>query len=86
MEAHACGTPVVGFSVGGLVDIIDHHQTGALAQPFDPESLAAEILWCINDSQRRSALGVKARLKAEVLWNPLTIAKSYTEIYHSLLS
>ena len=86
LEAHACGTPVVGFSVGGLVDIIDHHQTGALAQPFDPESLASEILWCINDSQRRSTLGMKARLKAEMLWNPLTIAKSYTEIYHSLVT
>ncbi|MFM7642895.1 MAG: glycosyltransferase, partial [Cyanobium sp.] len=35
LEAHACGTPVVAFATGGLVDIVDPYITGALAQPFD---------------------------------------------------
>ena len=43
LEAHACGTPVVAFAIGGLVDIVDHHITVALAKPFDPLSLAAAI-------------------------------------------
>ena len=38
LEAHACGTPVVAFATGGLVDIVDPQITGALAQPFDPLS------------------------------------------------
>jgi hypothetical protein len=57
LEAHSCGTPVVDFATGGLVDIIDHHITtsphhrsaGALAQPFDPLSLAAAIRWVLED-------------------------------------
>ena len=35
IEAHSCGTPVVAFNIGGLSDIVDHKQTGYLANPFD---------------------------------------------------
>jgi hypothetical protein len=52
LEAHACGTPVVAFAAGGLVDIVDHHITGVLAEPFDPLSLAAAIRWVLEDPQR----------------------------------
>ncbi|WP_081443896.1 glycosyltransferase [Luminiphilus syltensis] len=30
-EAHACGTPVVAFNIGGLPGTIDHKRTGYLA-------------------------------------------------------
>jgi len=32
-ESMACGTPVVGFSIGGLKDIVDHKINGYLAEP-----------------------------------------------------
>jgi len=80
-EAHACGTPVVAFATGGLVDIVDHHITGALAQPFDPLSLAAAIRWVLEDPQRRRQLGAAARQRAERLWNPARVAGLYAEVY-----
>ena len=43
LEAQACATPVVAFATGGLVDIVDHRIIGALAEPFDPLSIAAAI-------------------------------------------
>ena len=80
-EAHSCGTPVVAFATGGLVDIVDHHNTGALAQPFDPASLATEIRWVLVDPQRRRQLGAAARQKAERRWDPSRVAGLYAEIY-----
>jgi glycosyltransferase involved in cell wall biosynthesis len=84
-EAHACATPVVAFATGGLVDIIDHQITGALAQPFDPLSLAAAIRWVLEDPQRRRQLGAAARQRAESLWDPARVAGLYAEVYGQAL-
>jgi len=35
MESLSCGTPVVGFDIGGNSDMIEHKKTGYLVKPFD---------------------------------------------------
>ena len=84
-EAHACGTPVVAFATGGLVDIVDDRITGALAEPFDPGSMAAAIRWVLEDPQRRRQLGGAARQRAERLWDPARVAGLYAEAYGEAL-
>ena len=80
-EALACGTPVVAFATGGLVDIVDPLSTGALAEPFDPFSLTASIRWVLEDPQRRMQLGVTARQRAEQLWSSQVVSAMYAELY-----
>ena len=84
-EAHACGTPVVAFNIGGLPDIIDDLVTGVLAEPFEPASLAAAIAWILKDQSRLAAMGSAARQRAKRLWNPERIARLYHEIYDQIL-
>ncbi len=81
LEAHACGKPVVAFNTGGLADIVVDRVTGALAQPFEPESLAAAISWVLEDPTRRRALGAAARERAERLWSPARVARLYADEY-----
>ena len=81
LEAHACGTPVVAFATGGLVDIVDDRVTGVLAEPFDSLSLAAAIRWVLEDPQRRMQLGVAARQRAEQLWSSQVVSTRYAELY-----
>ncbi|WP_240329937.1 glycosyltransferase [Helicobacter suis] len=47
MESLACGTPVVAFAVGGLLDLITHQENGYLARPFEIEDLKAGIEWVL---------------------------------------
>ena len=81
LEAHACGTPVVAFNTGGLPDIVADRVTGALAEPFEPASLASAIRWVLEGPQRRRALGSAARERAERLWAPARVAGLYSEVY-----
>jgi len=83
LEAHACGTPVVAFRTGGLVDIVDDRITGALAEPFDPASLAECIRWVLEDPQRQ--LGNAARARAKRFWGPQRVAGRYAEVYGNAL-
>ncbi len=61
LESLACGTPVVGFAVGGIPDMIEHKVNGMLATPHDPQELAAGIAYVLEEEERREAMGRAAR-------------------------
>jgi len=86
IEAQACGTPVVAFRTGGLPDLVEDRVTGALADPFDPASLAESIRWVLEDKQRRGQLAAAARQRAEKLFEPRRIAGLYAEVYKQALA
>lgn len=84
-ESHACGTPVVAFNSTGLIDIVDHKQTGYLAKAFDPEDLASGARWVLADSARHLALGQAARARAVKLWSYETVAAQYLSVYRQAI-
>ena len=84
-EAQACGTPVVAFATGGLIDIVDDRTTGTLPELFDPLSLAAAIRWVLEDPQSRSQMGMDARTRAELLSNSDRISRLYLALYQQAL-
>jgi len=86
LEAHACGTPVIAFKVGGLPDIVDHFKTGYLATPFDTEDLARGVQWVLGDGNLRKALSKSACERALKLWSPQVISNLYYRLYETLLT
>jgi glycosyltransferase involved in cell wall biosynthesis len=80
-EALASGTPVVAFDATGPRDIVDHEQTGYLADPFDPSSLAEGIDWVLADEQRRRRLGERAREAALDRFSIDVVAREYRALY-----
>ena len=86
MEALACGTPVVGFAVGGIPDMVEHKINGMLATPHDPQELAAGIAYILEDHERREAMGRAARRKVEENYAYPVVAKQYIELYNRILS
>lgn len=83
-ESISCGTPVVAFGVGGLLDIVDHQINGYLAKPFDTNDLAQGIAWVIN-AENYSELCKNARDKALKEFDYKVIAKKYISLYEKTL-
>jgi glycosyltransferase involved in cell wall biosynthesis len=84
MEALACGTPCVGFNIGGMPDMIEHQQNGYLAQPYETEDLAQGIAWVLEDQKRGDRLSQRARAKVEQAFTLQHQAAQYFELYQSL--
>ena len=77
MEAMACGTACVGFHVGGIPEMIEHHITGYVAQAFDPADLAKGINWCLASE----IAGTKSRERALQLYDQKTVAQQHLAYY-----
>ena len=80
MESLACGTPCVGFNIGGIPEMIDHKKNGYVAEYKDAEDLSKGILWTLFESDS-NVLSSNARKKAIAEYEEGKIAKQYLDIY-----
>ncbi len=84
MEAMACGTPCVGFSVGGIPEMIDHRVNGYVARYRDVADLAEGIAYVLGDAAH--SLSCAAAGKAAATWNEDAVVQQYMQLYDSLLT
>ncbi len=84
MESLSCGTPVVGFDIGGNSDMIGHKINGYLAKPYDSADLANGINWVINDADKES-LSKAARDKVLKCFDSKIVAEKYLDLYKTII-
>ena len=82
VEAMSCGTPCVGFDVGGIPEMINHKQDGYVADYCDSLDFAQGIAWCLNPD-RQPALSAAARAAALATYSQSVAATRYLSIYQS---
>lgn len=70
LESLACGTPVIGFKTGGVIDMVQHLRNGLLVESKDSEMLGQAIMIMINN------VDLRLKLKENTV---LTINKNFTE-------
>jgi glycosyltransferase involved in cell wall biosynthesis len=85
MESMACGTPVAGFDVGGISDMVRPGVTGLLAQSQKVEDLCAAIVELLEDHARREEMGANCRRIAEEEYALENQAQRYVELYEKIL-
>jgi glycosyltransferase involved in cell wall biosynthesis len=83
LESLSCGTPVVGFRVGGNPDMIDHKGNGYLAEPSDPSDLSRGIEWVLEHPEP-AILSENARTRIIDDFSPRHVADRYIELYHRI--
>jgi len=84
MESFACGTPAVGFNIGGIPEMIDHQQNGYLSEYKSVESLATGIQWVLENNTE-GEISKKAREKVLGSYAENIVASQYETLYKSLL-
>ena len=85
MESMACGTPVVGFEVGGIPEMIDHKSNGYLAKYKSAEDLAKGIQYILQEADYQQ-LCDNSRQKVLDNYSEEVVAKRYQEVYKTIRS
>lgn len=82
IESLSCGTPVVGFDIGGNTDMIEHKVNGYLASPFEASDLAKGIDWVLSQD---ASIKTMARQKVLNLFDRPKVVPRYIELYEKLV-
>ncbi len=85
MEAMACGTPCVGFDVGGIPDLIEHKKNGYLSNYMDISDLANGIKWILEDNERLKTCSLESREKIEQEFDIALVTKRYVDLYEKVI-
>ena len=81
LEAMACGVPVVGSAVGGLLDTVVHGVTGVHVPPRQPDRIAAAFNELLPDAERRAALGRAGAERARSRYGWSRVADAVMGVY-----
>jgi glycosyltransferase involved in cell wall biosynthesis len=86
VEAQLCGTPVIAFASGGVVDVIRDGESGVLVREQTPEALARAISALMVRPDRGAALGRAGREDARTRFSPPHAARRYLDIYSEAIA
>lgn len=81
MESICCGTPVVGFKIGGIPDMIKEGENGLLCEEISSDALAESIQSAMKMEFDKNWIRDDALLR----FDESVQAKRYTELYKKLL-
>ncbi len=83
LESLACGTPVVGFRIGGIPDMVKNGQNGMLADEISSSDLAKTLHYVLNHLERFDT--TKIMENCQKTYAPSVQAQGYLALYEEIL-
>lgn len=77
IESLACGTPVVAFNIGGMVDMIEHESNGYIARFGSEKELANGILYCTSKDLSANCVN-----SAKFKFDTKKVVEKYLNLYN----
>jgi len=84
LESMACGTPVVGFAVGGIPEQVTE-ECGQFVAPGDAKALGQAITELLNEDTKRKKMGELCRKRAEREYNLQLFIERHLALYRELV-
>jgi phosphoheptose isomerase len=85
VESMACGTPVIGASVGGIKYTVVDGETGYLVPPNDPQAVARRLTDLYRDPQRLQTFREQSLRRVNQLFTWQKVSEAVADFYEDIL-
>lgn len=85
LEAMSTGLPLVAVPIGGLVEIVQHGETGLLSRSDSEADLAESMAELARDRVRAARMGAAARRDVEARYSLGSMRSGYGAVYAKLV-
>ena len=81
LEAMSCSVPVVGTNIGGIGEVVEHGESGYLAELGDVERMARYALELLLHPKKLDHFRLQARRRAVEVFDISLIVPQYEAVY-----
>ena len=86
LESLACGTPVIGFDIGGMPDMVRDDLTGYLVAPNQYKEMGEKVALMLQDHARLREMSVRATRVVLSEFGVEVQASKYSALYERVLA
>lgn len=86
LEAMSCGVPVIGSNIGGIPEVIEHGETGFVAELGDIPRMSKYIIDLLDNPKKYEAFSKNSRERTLQHFACNRIVPKYVKLYEDLLS
>ncbi|MCP3030715.1 N-acetyl-alpha-D-glucosaminyl L-malate synthase BshA [Halobacillus sp. A1] len=85
LEAMACGVPCIGTRVGGIPEVIDHGETGYIAELGDIDEISNYAISLLSDEKVLHQFSIQAEQVVKEKFASQTILRQYEQLYDQVI-
>lgn len=85
LEAMSCGVPVIATNIGGIPEVLEHGETGYLAELADVDRMARYCIELLTNPKKLQIFSENARRRAVEKFDISLIVPKYEELYEATL-
>ncbi|SFA74164.1 N-acetyl-alpha-D-glucosaminyl L-malate synthase BshA [Lentibacillus halodurans] len=86
LEAMSCEVPCIGTNIGGIPEVIKHHESGFIVDLGDTEQAAAYAVELLQNEQLLQQFSENALTHVRNLFYSQDIVKQYIDLYDELIN
>jgi N-acetyl-alpha-D-glucosaminyl L-malate synthase BshA len=86
LEAMACGVPVIASNIGGIPEVVEHGETGYVAELGDVNRMAKYTRDLLDNNKKWEIFSENSVNRAKTLFDSKKIVPDYLNLYEKLLA
>ncbi|SDO93407.1 N-acetyl-alpha-D-glucosaminyl L-malate synthase BshA [Halobacillus aidingensis] len=86
LEAMACGVPCIGTNIGGIPEVIDHGETGFIAELGNVEQISYFATKVLEDKDLHQTMAERSKRVVHDKFATNTILRQYETLYEQVLN